>query len=45
FTHLAQLQKHIDAYIAAYNQTAQPFVWTKKKVHQRRFENQRISQV
>ncbi|MGH7104433.1 MAG: IS630 family transposase, partial [Acetobacteraceae bacterium] len=41
FTHLAQLQKHI----AAYNQTAQPFVWTKKKVHQRRFENQRITQV
>ncbi|MGH7118186.1 MAG: IS630 family transposase, partial [Acetobacteraceae bacterium] len=37
--------KHIDAYIAAYNQTAQPFVWTKKKVHQRRFENQRITQV
>ncbi|MGH7051004.1 MAG: IS630 family transposase, partial [Acetobacteraceae bacterium] len=41
----AQLQKHIDAYITAYNQTARTFVWTKKKVHQRRFKNRRITQV
>jgi hypothetical protein len=26
------LQEHIDAFIAAYNETAEPFVWTKKKV-------------
>jgi hypothetical protein len=32
------LQEHIDAFIAAYNQTAEPFAWTKKKVHQRRFK-------
>jgi hypothetical protein len=30
------LQEHIDAFIAAYNDTAEPFAWTKKKVHQRR---------
>lgn len=45
FVALRQLQEHIDAYITAYNQTAQPFAWTKKKVHQRRFKNRRISQV
>lgn len=45
FTRLTQLQKHIDAYVAAYNKTARPFVWTKRKVHQRRFENRRITQV
>jgi hypothetical protein len=27
---------HIDAFIAAYNQTAKPFLWTKSKVHQKR---------
>ena len=31
-----QLQEHIDAYINAYNDKAEPFVWTKKKVRQRR---------
>lgn len=45
FTAVEQLQEHIDAFIAAYNQTAQPFAWTKKKVRQRRFKNRRITQV
>ena len=30
------LIRHIDAFIAAYNQTAKPFLWTKSKVHQKR---------
>jgi hypothetical protein len=25
------LQEHIDAFIAAYNETAEPFAWTKKR--------------
>ena len=29
---------HIDAFIAHYNQTARPFVWTKSKVHQKRLK-------
>jgi DDE superfamily endonuclease/Homeodomain-like domain len=45
FTAIEQLQEHIDAFIAAYNETAEPFVWTKKKVYQRRFKNRRITQV
>ena len=32
FTSLKQLQEHIDAYVNAYNDKAEPFVWTKKKV-------------
>jgi hypothetical protein len=32
FTSLKQLQEHIDAYVDAYNDQAEPFVWTKKKV-------------
>jgi hypothetical protein len=39
------LQQHIDAFIAAYNQTAEPFAWTKKKVHQQRFKNRRFTQL
>ncbi|MHC2674038.1 uncharacterized protein YjbJ (UPF0337 family)/transposase [Bradyrhizobium diazoefficiens] len=35
FTSLKQLQEHIDAYVNAYNDRAEPFVWTKKKVRQR----------
>jgi hypothetical protein len=42
---LEQLQEHIDAFIAAYNETAEPFAWTKKKVYQRRFKNHRITQL
>ena len=45
FTAVEQLQKHIDAFITAYNETAEPFAWTKKKVHQRRFKNRRITQL
>jgi len=45
FTALEQLQQHIDAFITAYNETAQPFAWTKKKVHQRRFKNRRVTQL
>jgi len=40
-----QLQEHIDAFIAAYNETAEPFAWTKKKVYQRRFKNCRMTQL
>jgi transposase len=45
FTSVEQLQQHIDAFIATYNDTATPFTWTKKKVYQRRFKNRRITQV
>jgi hypothetical protein len=45
FTAIQQLQEHIDAFIAAYNETAEPFAWTKKKVYQRRFKNRRITQL
>jgi hypothetical protein len=45
FTAVEQLHKHIDAFIAAYNETVQPFGWTKKKVRQRRFKNRRITQL
>jgi transposase len=45
FTDVTQLQEHIDAFIRAYNETAQPFAWTKKKVHQRRFKGRRITQL
>jgi len=39
FTASHQLQDHIDAFIAAYNQTAEPFAWTKKKGPSVRFKN------
>src|SRR5712672_4141052 len=45
FTAVEQLQEHIDAFIAAYNDTAQPFAWKKKKESQRRFKNRRITQL
>jgi transposase len=45
FTSLKQLEQHIDAYITAYNHRAQPFVWTKKTVRQRRFKSRRITQL
>ena len=45
FTSLKQLQDHIDAYVNAYNDRAEPFVWTKKKVRQRRFKGRRITQL
>ena len=43
FTAIEQLQGRIDAFIAAYNETAKPFAWTKKKVYQRRFENRLVA--
>ena len=45
FTSLKQLEQHIDAYITAYNDRAEPFVWTKKKVRQRRYKSRRITQL
>ena len=45
FTAIEQLQEHIDAFITAYNETAEPFAWTKKRVYQRRLENRRITQL
>jgi transposase len=45
FTAVNELQEHIDAFIRAYNEKAEPFVWTKKKVHQRRFKGRRITQL
>lgn len=45
FTSVQQLKDHIDAFIAAYNETAKPFVWTKAKVHQRRVKNRRINEL
>jgi len=38
FTAVEQLQEHIDAFIAAYNETVEPFAWTKKEVYQRRLK-------
>jgi transposase len=43
FTAVRQLQDHIDAFIAAYNDNARPFAWKKKKVYQRRFKRRRIT--
>ena len=40
-----KLEQHINAYIKAYNDKAQPFVWTKKKVRQHRFKGRRITQL
>src|SRR6202035_6139739 len=34
FTAVSQLQEHIDAFISAWNEKAEPFAWTKKKVRQ-----------
>ena len=43
FTSVEQLKQHIDAFIKAYNKDAEPFVWTKSKVHQRRVKGRRLS--
>ncbi|MDA9497599.1 transposase [Bradyrhizobium sp. CCBAU 11357] len=45
FTSPKQLQEHIDAYVNAYNDKAEPFVWTKKKIRQRHFKGRRITQL
>lgn len=38
FTGVAQLRKHIDAFVERYNQTARPFAWSKSEVHQKRLK-------
>ena len=43
FTSVQQLKEHIDAFIRNYNKYAEPFVWTKSKVHQRRVKGRRLS--
>src|ERR1700737_3043689 len=43
FTSVEQLKQHINAFIKAYNKDAEPFVWTKSKVHQRRVKGRRLS--
>src|SRR5580692_11389164 len=45
FSSLEQLKEHIDAFISTYNDKAEPFIWTKKKVRQRRFKGRRITQL
>ena len=43
FTSVAHLRKHIDSFIEAYNETSEPFVWTKTKVQQKRLKGRRSS--
>jgi transposase len=43
FKSVDELKAHIDAYVADYNETAEPFVWTKSQVHQRRVKGRRLS--
>jgi len=43
FSSVEQLKQHIDAFIERYNKDAEPFVWTKSKVHQRRVKGRRLS--
>ena len=38
FTNVQQLKAHINAFIADYNDNAQPFAWTKSQVHQKRLK-------
>ena len=38
FTSVPELRRHIDAFIAAYNETARPFAWSKSDVHQKRLK-------
>jgi hypothetical protein len=45
FTGVNQLHEHIDAFIRAYNDKAEPFFWIKKTVHQHRFKGRRITQL
>ena len=42
FTSVEQLKEHIDAFIDSYNEHAEPFVWTKSQVHQRRVNGRRL---
>lgn len=43
FTSVAELRKHIDTFIGAYNETSKPFVWTKTKAQQKRIKRPQIS--
>ena len=43
FTSTEELKAHIDAYVERHNATAEPFVWTKSEVHQRRVKGRRLS--
>jgi transposase len=45
FSSVEQLKEHIDAFIETYNKTAEPFAWTKSKVHQRRVKGRRLSEL
>jgi transposase len=38
FTGVAELRRHLDAFIARHNQCARPFAWTKSDVHQKRLK-------
>ena len=38
FQSVPELVAHIEAFIADYNQTARPFLWTKGEVHQKRLK-------
>jgi hypothetical protein len=38
FQSVPELIAHIEAFIADYNETARPFVWTKSQVHQKRLK-------
>jgi hypothetical protein len=42
FTSVDQVKKHIEAFIKNDNEDAEPFVWTKSKVHQRRVKGHRL---
>lgn len=39
FTSVRQLREHIDAFIEAYNENAQPFEWRKVNVKNKKLEN------
>ena len=45
FTSVKQLRDHIDAFIETYHQLAEPLVWTKAEVYQRRVKGCGISQL
>ena len=38
FIGVAELRRHIDAFVTRHNQSARPFAWTKSKVHQKRLK-------
>lgn len=42
FISVEQLKAHMDAFIETYNEHAEPFVWTKSKVYQRRVKGRRL---